>query len=92
MASGTDLIDTVLPNQWGVDYHDAIMARKSTGGRGGRREGAGRKPLFTEKARITIDMERADLDALAAIAERREVSVAQVIRDAVRTLLRRQRK
>ena len=92
MASGTDLIDTVLTNQRGADYSGVMVARKSTGKRGGRREGAGRKPMFSDRARITIDMERADLDALGAISEKREVSVAQVIRDAIAALLRRQRK
>lgn len=68
-----------------------VAAKKKASRRGGRRPGAGRKPLLREPARITIDMERADLDALSALAEQRAVPVAQVIRDAVRGVLRRQR-
>ncbi len=56
---------------------------------GGRREGAGRKAEFEDRVRFTLDLERADLDALKALAGEREVSTASLFRKALHTLLRR---
>ena len=66
-----------------------MAASKSPSRKGGRRKGAGRKPILSESAKVTFDLERDDLDAVAAIAEQDGVSVAQVLRDAVRALLKR---
>ena len=66
------------------------MAAKKPG-RGGRREGAGRKPEFADRIRFTLDLERADLDALKKLAAEREVSTASLFRKALQTLLRRYR-
>ena len=60
-------------------------------GRGGRRDGAGRKPEFEDRVRFTLDLERADLDALKTLAAEREVSTASLFRKALQTLLRRYR-
>ena len=57
---------------------------------GGRRAGAGRPSEVDEPVRFTFDVERADLNALKAIAEARGVSVAKLVRGSVRAYLRRQ--
>lgn len=56
-------------------------------GRGGRRRGAGRPPFLEDAVRITVDMERELLDGLDALAERRRVTRADLIRRALRRLV-----
>ena len=68
------------------------MAAKKARGRGGWRPGAGRKPLFESPARITIDMEEGDLDALKELADVKGISAAQLIRNAVQGILKRDRR
>jgi len=68
-----------------------VATSKKASGRGGWRPGSGRKAILKDPARITIDMERADLEALAALADAKGVSTAQMVRDSVRALLKRQR-
>ena len=75
-----------LTNQ-NATVESITMAKKP--GRGGRREGAGRKPEFEDRVRFTLDLERADLDALKTLAAEREVSTASLFRKALQTLLRR---
>ncbi len=41
---------------------------------------------------FTGDVERADMDALEAMAEKRVVSVASLVREAVKAFLKRRRK
>ena len=75
-----------LTNQ-NAAVESTTMAKKA--GRGGRREGAGRKAEFEDRVRFTLDLERADLDALKTLAAEREVSTASLFRKALQTLLRR---
>ena len=65
-----------------------VEARKPSG-RGGARPGAGRKRIVQNPERIAVDLETPDLDALRALAEARETSVADLIRRAVSQFLRR---
>ena len=58
---------------------------------GGKREGAGRPSEVGDPVRFTFDVERAEMDSMKAIAEERGVSVASLVRAAVRAYLRRQR-
>ena len=69
-----------------------MPARKARDGRGGARPGAGRPPLFKDKVRISLDLERKDHEDLEKIAERWDESVAAVIRRALNTLLKRHRR
>ena len=71
------------------DYNDIVVARKKKPGRGGRREGAGRKRIVTDPVAFTLDIERPEMDALRAIADERDASVASLVRKAITTFLRR---
>ena len=53
------------------------------------RSKVGRPRLVQDPERIAVDLERPDLNALRALAERRETSVAELIRRAVAQYLRR---
>jgi hypothetical protein len=66
--------------------------RKTKGTLGGWRPGAGRKPTLRDPISFTGSVERADMDALEAIAEEKGVSVASLVREAIRAFLRRRRK
>ena len=66
------------------------VAKKKTSW-GGPRPGSGRKPVLTDPHRVTFDVERPDFDAVGKIAKRRGVSVAEVLRAAVRAYLGRRR-
>lgn len=73
-------------------YPQLVAARKTDTGRGGYRKGSGRKPIFESRARVTFDLESADLEALTDLADQRAVSLSQLLRDTVKALLRRKRK
>ena len=65
--------------------------RKQTG-RGGYREGAGRKSVLKRARTVTVTLEDSDYEAVAEIAEKRGVSFAAVIRAALGPYLKRQRR
>jgi len=65
------------------------MAAKRKGvGRGGRRKGAGRRRIVKDPVRLTVDYERVDFEGLEAIADERGVSLASIVREAVRAYLK----
>lgn len=66
-------------------------ARKAKRGRGGRRPGAGRKPIFRDHADRTVRFERDVLGALDTLAEEQGVTTADLVREAVRVYLTRRR-
>jgi hypothetical protein len=59
---------------------------------GGQREGAGRPRVVRDPVRLAIDHEREDAEALQELAEARSLSVAHLVREAVRSYLRRTRR
>ena len=65
------------------------MAKKKPSGRGGWRPGSGRKPTLHDPVSFTGEIERADMDVLGEIAEKREVSIASLVRNAVATYVKR---
>jgi len=69
-----------------------VAARKTKGTWGGRRPGAGRKPIFEEHADRTIRFERAELEALEALAAEEGVSTSDVVRRLVRAYVARGRR
>ncbi len=78
-----------MQNQLDSVYHEDVTARKTKGTRGGWRPGAGRKPFLREAVSFTGDIERPDMDRLEAIAEEKGVSVASLVREAVKAYLKR---
>ena len=73
-------------------YASDVAARKTRSGRGGRRPGAGRKPILNDPVTVTTDVERPDFEVLEVIAEGRGVSVASLVRAAVAAYVKRQRR
>ena len=69
-----------------------MTARKKQTGRGGYRDGAGRKAFLSDARTITISLEAADYEAVEELAERRGLSFAAVIRIALKSYLKRQKK
>lgn len=65
------------------------MAARPKSRRGGYRPNAGRPREVQDPARLTIDFERGDLDAVADVASERGESLAQAIRRIVRSYLKR---
>ncbi len=81
-----------LPYSTEPAYDSAVAARKAKSSWGGRRPGAGRKPILKDPVTVTTDVERPDMDALEAIAVERGVSVASLVRAAVAAYVTRQRR
>jgi hypothetical protein len=73
-------------------YDLEVAARKRKSTWGGRRPGAGRKPTLKGAMAYTTQLEKADVDALKAIARKRGESVNSLIRAAVRAYVKRQRR
>ncbi len=74
-------------------YDDsAVASRKAGKGWGGKRSGAGRKPVLKDPVTTTADLERADVDFLETIASKQDVSVASLVRTAVAAYVKRQKK
>lgn len=60
--------------------------------RGGARPGAGRPKVVHVPERIAIDVEKRDLDALRRLADRRKLSLANAVREAIRDYIARKRR
>ena len=75
-----------------TDHHDLVAQQEKKPGRGGARPGAGRKRIVRDPERIAVDLEKSDLVALRALSKRRETSVADLVRRAVKQYLNRTRK
>ena len=70
-----------------------MAAKRAKGpGWGGTRKHAGRPAQFADAADRTIRFERADLDELDALARDRDVTGADLIREAVAQYLARRRR
>lgn len=68
-----------------------VAGRKKTG-RGGARPGAGRPALMRDPVVFSVTVERNDYDALSTEAESRGVTLATVVREALRAYARRRRR
>ncbi len=69
-----------------------MARRKIKGTWGGWRPGAGRKPTLKDAVSFTGDLERADVDFLEAIAQKNNVSVASLVRNAVAAYVQRRKR
>ena len=65
------------------------MPKKKASGRGGWRPGAGRKPELKDPVRITVDLEGPGHQRLRREADKRDVPLSALVREAVRAFLRR---
>ncbi len=81
-----------MENQGNPPTIEDVARRKIKGTWGGWRPGAGRKPTLKDPVSVTCDVERADVDSLAAIGIKRGVSVASLVRAAVAAYVKRQRR
>ena len=68
----------------GVDYY------KKTFGRGGARQGAGRKKEYVAKKRETFDLEEADIISLKEYAKSRKISKNKALHEAITNLTRQE--
>ncbi len=75
-----------------VTYPHEVAARKRKSTWGGRRVGAGRKPILKSAVAYTTLLQKADVDALKAIARKRGESVNSLIRKAVAAFVKRDRR
>jgi hypothetical protein len=81
-----------LDNQDTSTTVEDVARRKVKGTWGGWRPGAGRKPSLKDPVSFTGDLERADVDFLDAIATKRGISVASLVRNAVAAYVQRQKR
>ena len=61
--------------------HLGVAAKKAKNGRGGRRPGAGRKPVLKDPVAFTGVLERKVRDVLAKRSRQRGIPLAVLIRD-----------
>ena len=69
----------------------AVMAQRRKG-RGGRREGAGRKPVIERAVTTSFEIAERDLESLRELAATEDRSVGDLMREAVRRFLARRKR
>ena len=74
-----------------VEY-DSMASRRRKSRLGGARPGAGRKRVLKDAKVLTVSLDGADYDAIAREADRREISMGTVVREAVKAHLARRRR
>ena len=88
----SDLMDLIIGSRYASRCVMAPTTRRKPSGRGGWRPGAGRKRELDNPVRATTVLEGSDFELLASIAAARGATVAAVIRDAVKALLKRHKR
>ncbi len=73
--------DLVRDTQTILRYTPHVAPKKSK--RGGFRPGSGRKPILSEPKAIKVSLDGETYDRLAEAAEKREISMAGLVREAV---------
>ena len=71
---------------------DAMAARRKKSRRGGRRPGAGRKPILEGAKTLSVTLEESEYEAVQRLADERGVSFASVVREAVKAYSARRKK
>jgi predicted DNA-binding ribbon-helix-helix protein len=69
-----------------------MTAKRKQSGWGGRREGAGRKPVLRGARTVSVTLEDAHYEAVERLAEQRGVSFAAVVREAVASYMARRKR
>jgi hypothetical protein len=82
----------MIDNQCEAAILCSVASRKKKGTWGGARPGAGRKSEVEDPVGFSLDVERADLEAVQEIARARGVSAGRVVRDALRAYLKRRKR
>ncbi len=71
-------------------YPPTVAKKKST--RGGKRPGAGRKPILRDRVGLTVQFDGDQYDQLVELAEENEQSLGSIVREAITTYLKRKKK
>ena len=74
---------------YSLAYNHGVGGMRRRKGRGGARPGAGRKRIVQKPARIAVDFEEEQMEALRGLAKRRGMSIAALVRTAVAQYIRR---
>jgi hypothetical protein len=69
-----------------------MTIKRKKGQHGGARPGAGRPALVKNPHSLRVSVERDEYEALQKIAERSGKSVAEIVRDSIRSFLRRRKR
>ena len=70
----------------------SMAAKRRKSRLGGARPGAGRKRVLKDAKVLTVTLEGPDYEAIAREADKREVSLGTVVREAVRAYMARRRR
>ena len=70
--------------------YDQPVTQKSSWG--GKRPGAGRKPILRDRVGFTVHVDGEQYDQLTELAEEKEQSLGSVVREAITAYLTRKRK
>lgn len=77
--------DTVITKEEHEEL-SGIAYYKKTFMKGGKREGSGRKKEFSQKIRISVDLDKFELDLINQIAKEKNISKNKVVRFAINNL------
>jgi len=80
--------DEVIISKKEAEQISGIEYYKETFGRGGHREGSGRKKQYTSKKRETFDLEEKDVICLKDYAKKHKISKNKALSEAIHNLIR----
>jgi hypothetical protein len=70
----------------------SMAAKRTKSRRGGKRPGAGRKPVLKDARSFAVTLDGADYEAISREADERGVSLGAVVREAVKGYVARRRR
>ncbi len=69
-----------------------MAAKRSKSRRGGKRPGAGRKPVLKDAHSFAVTLDGVDYEAISREADERGVSLGTIVREAVKGYMARRRR